>query len=581
MKVLLTALNAKYIHSSLAVAYLKSYCTDEIWKIDAKEYSINENIENIMADIYEQKPDILAFSCYIWNIELILKLCADFKKISPTTVIILGGPEVSYNSVQIIKENKAVDFIIRGEGELVLKELLSVIYHEGDLSKINGITYQKEGQIYYNPDQDLIKNLDIIPNPYNEENLAGYYKNKVIYYETSRGCPFNCSYCLSSTIRGVRYFSLTRVKHDLLLFIKQRVKEVKLVDRTFNCNEKRAREIMEFIIENNFSTRFHFEIGAELFSDEMLEFLKKVPPGMFDFEIGVQSTCSETLKAVNRSGNWIKAREKIRKLTDAGNIHIHLDLIAGLPFEDYERFGKSFNDVYNLNPHVIQLGFLKLLKGSKIREEEEKYGYKFQAAAPYQVLENNYISYYQLIKLKQIEELLERYYNSGGFKNTLLYLSAKAYKRDAFLFFQELADFWNKKGYFNRSHKKETEYSILQSFIAECLPPEYLFAQELLKYDYFINNQSHTLPSGFTSYNPENAGEILYTLLKNSEFVAEYLTGWIGKTPREIRRNVHLEYLPAKVIDKDKNPELIPVLFVYDSIKKKALKIIDINKWVS
>lgn len=577
MKVVLSTLNAKYIHSSLALAYLKSYCADGPFVTEMKEYSINEDLEKIMMDLFSKKPDVLAFSCYIWNIEYILQLAADFKKISPSTVILLGGPEVSYDAGQLLSKHEDIDIIIRGEGEIALKEVLYALYYQKDLQKIKGIAYRWRGEVYENPDQELIQDLDIIPSPYTEENLNSYYKNKIIYYETSRGCPFNCSYCLSSTIKGVRYFSLERVKKDLLLFMENRVKEVKFVDRTFNCNEKRAREIMEFIVHNNKDTRFHFEIGAELLSEEMMSFLKTIPPGMFDFEIGVQSVNSKVLKAVNRPSDWHLLKMKIEKLIRYGNLHIHLDLIAGLPFEDYRLFEYSFNEVYNLYPDVMQLGFLKLLKGSRIREEGAEHGYKFTSRPPYQVLENKYISYSEIVRLKQIEELLELYYNSGSFKNTLRYINEEVYQNDAFSFFEDFALYWEKRGYFHMAHKKETLYHILKDFIAECLPFRHKWAVEILKYDYLVNNQAHILPSGFTSYNPEETGEFLYRLIKDSQFINRYLPNWSGKSPREIRRYVHLEYLPAKVINKKQGEVLTPVLFVYNPVSKKAENIIDIG----
>ncbi|SHH03069.1 Radical SAM superfamily enzyme YgiQ, UPF0313 family [Thermosyntropha lipolytica DSM 11003] len=578
MKVLLTTLNAKYIHSSLALAYLKSYCAKGPFAVEIKEYSINENLEKIMMDIFDKKPDVLAFSCYIWNIEPILQLVSDFKKVAPDTIIILGGPEVSFDSEQLLSQYEDIDIIIRGEGEITLKEVLEAIYSRQDLKGIKGITYRWQDKIYQNPDRELIKNLDIIPNPYSEENLKGYYRNKIVYYETSRGCPFNCSYCLSSTIKGVRYFSLPRVKKDLLLFMQNKVPEVKFVDRTFNCHEKRAREIMEFIVENNLATRFHLEIGAELLSEEMLDFLKKVPRGMFAFEIGVQSVHDHVLRAVNRPGNWEEMKGKIRKLIAYGNIHIHLDLIAGLPGENYSLFQHSFNEVYNLYPDVIQLGFLKLLKGSPIRTQSREHGYKFNFRPPYQVLENNYLSFAEIVKLKRIEELLELYYNSGSFKNTLRYLVKEVYEDKPFTLWEEFALFWEDRGYFAMAHKKETLYGLLRSFIEKEKGFLAEQAAEILKYDYFLNHRAYMLPPDFTSHNPQGISEMVYELIRDSSFIDRYLPDWSGKSPREIRRYVHLEYLPAWVIDKKAGDKLTPILFVYNQVSKKAERVIDIGK---
>lgn len=367
MNILLTTLNAKYIHSSLALAYLRKYCADERWSLNIREFSINERTDEIMAAIYKERPDILCFSCYIWNIKPVLEICRDYKKIAPDTLIIAGGPEVSYDAISLLENHKFLDFVVRGEGEATLKELFHTIYMKQSLEAVKGVSYRNGDRVLDNPDRELITDLDCIPFPY-EDDLDSY-KNRIIYYETSRGCPYNCSYCLSSTIKGVRFFSLERVKADLSRLIRRGIKEIKFVDRTFNCHEGRALEIMKFILEQAGQTKFHFEIGAELLSQDFTAFIQKVPAGRFDFEIGVQSTNPESLQAVTRKSDWQKLRQNIERLKAAGNIHIHLDLIAGLPYEDLASFAQSFNDVYKLNPDVIQLGFLKLLKGSDIRNK--------------------------------------------------------------------------------------------------------------------------------------------------------------------------------------------------------------------
>jgi len=532
-----------------------------------------------MAEIFRENPDILCFSCYIWNINSILDICRDYKKISPQTIIILGGPEVSYDSQRVLQRNIAVDYVIKGEGEAALRELLQSIYLNSSLENIKGITYRYSGNIHENPDRELINKLDMIPSPFKGD--LGYYKNRLIYYETSRGCPNNCTYCLSSTIKGVRFFSLARVKDDLRYLIEKRVKKVKFVDRTFNCHEKRAREIMQFIIDqtekNNASTTFHFEICADLLSEEMLLFLKQVPKGLFDFEIGVQSTMVEALEAVNRTFNWDKLSRNIKELRKGNNIHLHLDLIAGLPCEGYTQFADSFNDVYNLKPDVIQLGFLKLLKGSAIREQKDDHGYKFQTNPPYQVLKNKYLDYAELIKLVQIEDILDNYYNSGAVGNTVSYIIKNVHNGNAFCFYEELAEYWQNNSLFAIGHKKEARYSFLKNYIDYFYTSYSQKVNELLKYDYLLNNKSYNLPSGIESCNPENINDLLYSLLKNEGFINKYLAPISSYTRREIKKQVHLECFKYDPLDCNTITDDLAYLFVYNPVLKRAGKTIKIS----
>ncbi len=565
MKILLTTLNAKFIHSSLALAYLKAYCQTDFADIQIREYTINEPTANILADIYSCQPDVICFSCYIWNIEIVKILCADLKQIMPAVTIIAGGPEVSYDAEAFLNENPAIYCVIRGEGEAALLELLHSIRQQISPRNTSGITY-RENSMVVNDDRPLIDDLDTIPFPY--ENELARYKNRTVYYETSRGCPFNCSYCLSSTIKGVRYFSLERVKRDLKYLMDNRLPAVKLVDRTFNADEKRAKEIMAFIIQNNHITKFHCEIDAALLSPEMLLFLREVPTGMFDFEIGIQSTFPPALAAVNRDRNWQKQSSNIAQLTQYGNIHIHLDLIAGLPYEDYNQFKTSFDQVYDLKPDVIQLGFLKLLKGSLLRDRSQEHGYKFETKPPYQVLANQYITYPELLKLSQIEDLISRYYNTGMVSNFLSYTIAHCYQGDAFAFWERFADFLDEQSFFRCGHKREAEYTLLFEFIRQEQGAD-RHLDELLKLDYFINNRERNLPAVLTSHNPDDVNEVLYACLKDPSFIARLLPDILGRTPREIRRLVHLEYL---FLDGSYKPstEMVPLLFIYKIPGKKA-----------
>lgn len=567
MKIVLTTLNAKFIHSSLALAYLKAYLESGFPDIQIREYTINDLSSRIMADLFATRPDIICFSCYIWNINQIRDLAADLKKVLPGVIIIAGGPEVSYDADTFICQNPGIDFIIRGEGEEALGELLHCLELKQIPSDIAGLIYRHNDEIRENPDRPLLEYLDKIPFPYGEANIRDYH-NKTIYYESSRGCPFNCSYCLSSTIRGVRFFSRERVFKDLGFLMEHEVPEVKFVDRTFNCNEKRCREIMKFILEHNVSTKFHFEIMASLLTDDMLAFLQHVPPGIFDFEIGIQSTNPQTLNSIKRHNDWEKEKHNILAIMAGNNIHVHLDLIAGLPYEDYERFKISFNDVYGLKPHVIQLGFLKLLKGSAIRRQSEYHGYIYQNKPPYQVLGNNYIKYDQLLMLGLIEDLIKRYYNTGIVANTLDYLIKHVYLGDAFDFWQEFALFLLKKNFFQSAHKRDREYNFLYDFVVH-MADDKTELRELLKFDYLLNNQA-SLPIFFTRCAPQNINEYLYTYLKDEDFVKINMPVLSRNTPRERRRLVNMEYL---YLDQNltKKAEPLAFIFIYDHRIKRAV----------
>lgn len=573
-KLLLCTLNAKFIHSSLALRYLQSYCKGQTgFDIEIREFTINQNTSDIMADIYLKRPDVLAFSCYIWNIEPILQLCADYKQIAPETVIVLGGPEVSYTAPQILSAYSCVDYVIRGEGEETFKDLLASVKGDLPLSKVAGITYRQEGRIVDQAERAPLNNLDDIPFPYQGE--RGMLTDRIIYYESSRGCPFHCSYCLSGNSNGVRYFSLDRVKNDLAVLLGYNVKEIKFVDRTFNCNEQRAMEIMKFIADHRGTAKIHLEIDAGLFSDEMLEFLGTVPGGLFNFEIGIQSTYEPALRAVRRKQNWDRLSHNIRKIQSYGTIHLHLDLIAGLPGEDWEKLARSFNMVYSLNPDVLQLGFLKLLPGSDLIKECRTYDYIYQSRAPYQVLSNRDLSYRQIIALQQIEEILNQYYNSGDMPQTLKYIGQRIFGHEYFSFYHEFSLYWQVHGWFGLGHKKENLYSILQTFIRNKYPLCRETVNELLKYDFLTRNHKYVLPEGLLSNNPGNINDIIYSYLKNKEFTEEYLPGMAAKTSREIRKLVHLEYFHTDPLTFENHEQA--VMFVYNPVSKTADKIINLS----
>lgn len=492
MNILLVALNAKFIHSSLALLCLKKYAQSIEDNISISEYTINHSLDFILSDIYEKNPQMICFSCYIWNISIILELIKNCKKIMPQTLIILGGPEVSYESEKLIDKNKAIDIIIRGEGEKTFFELAqSIIYNKLHLENINGITYKKDNQIFLNPDRQPIE-LDELPFVY--ENLSDF-EHKIIYYETQRGCPYQCQYCLSSVEKGVRFLSEKRVKQDLQFFLDNYVKQVKFVDRTFNCNKKHAMMIWEYIIEHdNGKTNFHMEITADIMDEEMLNLLKRARAGLFQFEIGVQSTNNETMKAIKRMVDFERLSAVVKKIKKMGNIHQHLDLIAGLPFEGYTSFRTSFNDVYALEPEQFQLGFLKLLKGSGLRKDAEKYGIVYREKATYEVLFTRELSFEHVLRLKLVEEMIEKYYNSAKTLYTLRYCVLKF--PTPFDFYQALGDYWKEKEYHKVQHNKMELYTIFYEFskTSPLLKTYSSIIKGLLKLDMFLFEPVKTLP---------------------------------------------------------------------------------------
>ncbi|EYE88356.1 hypothetical protein Q428_08590 [Fervidicella metallireducens AeB] len=487
MKVILTSLNSKYVHSNLAIRYLKEYCSEyyEGIELTIKEYTINDNLMDVSMELLIENPDVIVFSCYIWNIEQTLKICSTLKEINGSLRIILGGPEVSYDSEDIMKKNSFIDFIIQGEGEVTLAETLKVLKNNGRNLNIEGLVYRDKKDVIVNPPRELIQDLNIIPFPYRNE-----IPDKIVYYEASRGCPFNCAYCLSSTIKGVRYFDINRVKKDLKHFVDNKVRLVKFVDRTFNSNKKFATEILEFLIKNKDETKFHFEIAADILDDEMLKLLSTAPEDLFQFEVGVQTTNPEVLKNINRIMNFEKIKENISKIKEFGNIHCHLDLIAGLPGESFDSFKKSFDMCMEIKPDVLQLGFLKVLKGCKIYYDKELYGIKNINFPPYQVLCTEAISLDEMDKLLKFEEVFESYYNSGIFKITMDYMLSFTESKFDILF--EFYEYLYCNGYFKRKFDLRDRFKFLFDFAKEKYDNEIL--KDLMLHDFLINTKKSSVP---------------------------------------------------------------------------------------
>ncbi|MDK0956665.1 DUF4080 domain-containing protein [Clostridium perfringens] len=488
MKILLTAINSKYIHSNLAVRYLKAFTKDLDFQGDIKEFSINDRVENILEGIIEEKPDVVAFSCYIWNMEFVNRLAELIKLVDPNIEILYGGPEVSYEGKEFL-ENHEGEYVIVGEGEKTFREFVLYKLGEGKIEDIKGLNYKRDGIVFENPKRpEMDMNELVFPYTYEED-----INNKIVYYEASRGCPFKCKYCLSSVMHGVRFLDVERVKKELKYFMERGLKLVKFVDRTFNCNREYTVELLKYLSEQDTETRFHFEVAADLLTEEQIEILNNAPKGRFQLEVGVQTTNNEVLHNINRYITYENIKEKVLKVASGKNVMQHLDLIAGLPGEDLESFKKSFNDVHAIRPDEIQLGFLKLLKGSSMREEAEKWGIVYSPYAPYEIIRSKDISYEELLLLKKVEAMVDKYYNSCKFNNVIKFF-LNIYDKP-FDFYYDLAMFFEEKGNFKRSIGNVEYYKILLDFYLEKIEgeDEGLF-KEVLKFDYLCFNKKRWLP---------------------------------------------------------------------------------------
>lgn len=496
-KVVLAALNAKYIHSNLALRYLSRFQENEKkHRIVTREFTINQREDLILEELFRLQPDVILFSAYIWNIEKLRQLCPVLKKILPQCIIGFGGPEVSYESEAFLQENPAVDLVMRGEGELVFTKLLEHWDYgmPTSLEEIGSLTFRQGDQIYSTlPEPPL--DLALLPFPY--ETDFSDVANQIIYYESSRGCPYRCGYCLSSVEQGVRFVPLEKVLPDLQKFLDANVRQVKFIDRTFNCKKSHAMAIWKYLHEHdNGVTNFHFEMTADLIDAEMIAFLKQVRKGLFQFEIGVQSTNPHTIAAIDRNVDFEKLSGIVKQIKAGGNIHQHLDLIAGLPYEDYVSFGHSFNDVYALAPEQLQLGFLKVLKGSMLHRRQKEFSIVYHDRAPYEVLTTHALPYADTLRLKYIEEMVETYYNSGRFLHTLSYL-VPLYE-SPFSFFEALADFWLAQGCQYLGVSKSGLWDVLWQFVQEKEAVDKTAFQWALKFDIACHEKPKKLPAWLT-----------------------------------------------------------------------------------
>ena len=495
MKIFLTAINAKYIHSNLAVYSLRAYAKDYQDQIVIGEYTINNRVDYILEQIYKAKPDVLCFSCYIWNMDYVEELITEYHKLCPEVPIWVGGPEVSYEVETFLAEHPQVTGVMIGEGERTFQQLCKYYVNQTDsLEEIRGIAFrdQDSGKTVFTPAQEPMNMSDI---PFCYDHIENF-ENRIIYYESSRGCPFNCSYCLSSIDKKLRFRDMELVKKELAFFIEKKVPQVKFVDRTFNCRHDHAMEIWRFVKEHdNGITNFHFEISADLLNEEELALIHDMRPGLIQLEIGVQSTNEITIREIHRTMKLELLKDIVRRIQSGENIHEHLDLIAGLPYEDYATFAKSFDEIYALKPNQLQLGFLKVLKGSYMYEHAAEYEIVYHEKTPYEVMKTKWLSFDDVLKIKQVEEMLEVYYNSGQFEITMKVMEPLF--ESAFAMFQEFGAFYEEKGYFGMSHSRIRRAEILLEFMRERKSEDTVLQmlEESLTFDLYYRENCKSRPS--------------------------------------------------------------------------------------
>lgn len=537
-KVILAALNAKYIHSNLALRYLSRFQNNnQKHHVETMEFTINQRLDFIAEELFRKQPDVVLFSCYIWNVEMLRQLCPILKKIMPDCVIGFGGPEVSYESETFLRENPAVDFVMRGEGELVFTKYLEHLDagNPATLGEIESLTYRQGDEIFSTPQMHPM-DLALLPFPYEDD--FSDVQNQIIYYESSRGCPYHCGYCLSSVENGVRFVPLDKVLPDLQKFLDKNVPQVKFIDRTFNCKKSHAMAIWKYLHEHdNGVTNFHFEITADLIDQETIDFLKTVRKGLFQFEIGVQSTNPQTIRAINRNVDFAALSEIVQQIKDGGNIHQHLDLIAGLPYEDYDSFGCSFNDVYALHPEQLQLGFLKVLKGSMLHQKQKEFEIVYHDTAPYEVLTTHELPYADTLRLKYVEEMVETYYNSGRFLHTLAYL-VPLYE-SPFAFFEALSQFWIRENYHYLGVSRMGLFDVLWRFVEQNPKVDKRKLQWEMKFDIALHEKPKKLPAWLTVTNEEQWHDKVFAFYGNPALWQKCLPHY--KSNKEAIRQTHLE----------------------------------------
>ena len=569
MKILLTTLNAKFVHTALGLWSIYQYCRDDCPELEFREYNINQDLAWVCGEIFLERAAVVAFSCNIWNLAATLSISRRLKVLAPQTVMILGGPEVWDDPEGIMERHPWVDQIIVGEGELTFKEWLAEYATAAPRwERIRGLVYRNPGgKSVRNEARPDIADLNQLPFPYPADLTP--FRDKLVYYEASRGCPYHCQYCLSANEHGVRFLPLERVKAELLRFIEAEIVQVKFVDRSFNCHPGRAKAIWKFLLEHPCKTNFHFEIVGDLLDEESLAILRQAPPGMFQFEVGVQSTNPETLRLIERRTDFGRLAEQCGRLIRESKVFVHLDLIAGLPGEDYQSFARTFDDNLAIRPHRLQLGFLKLLHGSGIRNKAAEYGYIYTEEAPYEVLANDWIRYDELLRLKVIEDLLERYYNSERFRLSFEYLFQQF--SSPFKLFEAFGAWWKKRGHDRVSHKSRDLYGYLLQFGTAVLGAAAAnVLRNTLKYDLLTSERLVELPDWAGGSDPElqRAG---YRFWQDEALRQRYIPDWADRTVREIQRRVvfaAFDFDPAQLAaDPAREPaaQRSTYLFVYRS----------------
>ncbi len=561
MKVLLVGVNSRFTHSNLAIRYLKAFTKDLNYKCLIREFSINDRVERIVEEIISEKANIVVLSCYIWNKYYVKQISETIKLIDNNIKLLYGGPEVSFDSENYLKESLS-DYLIEGEGEETFREFIKCIIDNKSLENVKGLYYKDNGEILYGGKRKLM-DMNSLVFPYTDDDDLN---NKIIYFESSRGCPFNCKYCLSSTIRGVRFRDLEKVKKDLKFLIDKKVKLIKFVDRTFNCNDEFAMGIWGYLMSLDTETTFHFEISADILNDKQLNLLENAPKGRFQFEVGVQTTNNEVLKNINRFVVFDDIKKQVIQLNKYGNIKQHLDLIAGLPGENFKSFKKSFNDLYTIEPDEIQLGFLKILKGAPMKDEADKWGIVYSNYTPYEVLKTKDISYDEIILLKRVEEMVDKYYNSQKFKTILKYFIHKF--KTVFDFYLRLGTFFYDKGYLSRSISSVDYYKIFLEFNAEILHADNKSLKEIVKFDYLKFNKKKFMP--------------IFLLRDFSKSIERKLKDSQRKGDIEIPyRDYHLENFKIDIIKFLRNEEISEGEFylIYDEVE--AENIMDVSYFIN
>lgn len=559
MNIVLAAINAKYIHSNLAVYSLRAYAQQYKDEIQIAEYTINQQIDDILMDLYKKKPDILCFSCYIWNLSYVEELVRELGKIFPSVPIWVGGPEVSYDTKDVLERLPEVTGVIFGEGEKTFLEVVEY-YHGKDmqLSEIKGIAYRgEEGEFLQNSWREV---MDLSEVPFVYHDMADF-KNKIIYYESSRGCPFSCSYCLSSIDKCLRFRKLELVEKELQFFIDEKVPQVKFVDRTFNCNHKHAIAIWKYIKEHDKGiTNFHFEVAADLLNEEELKLIESMRPGLIQLEIGVQSTNEQTIREIRRTMRFEEVARIVQRINQGENVHQHLDLIAGLPYEDMESFQKSFDDVYRLHPEQLQLGFLKVLKGSYMESQKERYGLVYKSRPPYEVLYTKWLSYEEMMQLKSVEEMVEVYYNSGQFSYCLRKLEEEY--ASPFVLYQGLGRYYENHELHLMSHSRITRYEILLGFIREKHKERESLYRELLTFDLYLRENVKNRPEFAGEH--EVSKDWLNAFYETESKEHQYLIGYEAYDKRQLRKMTHIEKFHYDVLGTCEEKENF-ILFDYQN----------------